>query len=951
MADASTLILGPVLTDIGGNPLPGKPITATLIGASIARYTSTGDFIGSMSETTTTAGTGPVAAPVITPGSGGSIGAATYYYAYSAIVAGVETARSPLSTGAVIGASGSADVAILAFPSATARLIYRGTSGAGTGMHLVTTIADNTTLTYHDTTADAGIAAGKPPMTLGGWQLPLADPSLLTPANTLYKVVLNGQSPVYTTSGSWGAGPLTLAAIQGSTAIAAPTVAMTGNVALISGLVDAGEDIVIRLSFDEISTISGEFFPASRAWAFTAAGDGSFTATLPRNDQMNPSGSYYIMTIGKQTQPYYFLAVAGGGTIVAHLTATGSPEQIALPPTGMAHSTTVPPLIDDPVQAPVSLDDDEHNLNARSIFAMRNVTTTAAVAATDDWLTADGTGGAFTVTLPAANARKRPIYIFRINSTGGAITIARAGSDTINGATSATLSSQYAGVVLKPNAAGTAWIMGTFGAASGGTLTIAHNGATVAAEAALNIIDGINASATVVDNSGAGRVDLTLTGPSWQWLTKTANYAVAAGDRPILGDATGGPITLTLPDATNATIKTQLYAVKKKDSTGSTVTIATSLTQTIDGAATKVLASQGQGVILFSDGANWYIAAVMTSGAGGSSVITTQGDLEVGNSSGVATRLGVGSARQFPTPVGSDVAWGFPHDLGSWVPPRWTAGQLAYFNAVSVTSVVIGFMGDSITGNTPSGGLTPPANCIADLATMVGAGVSFTAVNQGVAGSISSEWLPGTSNWNAAIAAFVSAGVRIVSIMLGTNDSSVTNRVAATAYQASMQTIVNTLAASGYIVVLHQPPYTVPGSSAGNFDATSNAYQQAYGAALFNISRNGFTIRMGDTGAYVFFANHTSELLDGIHPTAAGSVDLGQLWANGLLPTVQGATQRTIVQALSLGTNLSITGTTLNAAGGGGGGGGGYAPMVNGDSPGPTPIATTDHQFLMVPLS
>lgn len=41
--------------------------------------------------------------------------------------------------------------------------------------------------------------------------------------------------------------------------------------------------------------------------------------------------------------------------------------------------------------------------------------------------------------------------------------------------------------------------------------------------------------------------------------------------------------------------------------------------------------------------------------------------------------------------------------------------------------------------------------------------------------------------------------------------------------------------------------------------------------------------------------------------------------------------------------------TAVPIAGGGGGGGGGvYAPLVNGDLPGPVPIATADGQFMMV---
>jgi hypothetical protein len=56
-----------------------------------------------------------------------------------------------------------------------------------------------------------------------------------------------------------------------------------------------------------------------------------------------------------------------------------------------------------------------------------------------------GTSGAggITVTLPAANLAGQIIRIVKVDAGVGALTVSRAGSDTINGATSISLASQY----------------------------------------------------------------------------------------------------------------------------------------------------------------------------------------------------------------------------------------------------------------------------------------------------------------------------------------------------------------------------------------------------------------------------------------------------------------------------------------------------------------------------
>lgn len=87
--------------------------------------------------------------------------------------------------------------------------------------------------------------------------------------------------------------------------------------------------------------------------------------------------------------------------------------------------------------------------------------------------------------------------------------------------------------------------------------------------------------------------------------TKTANYTALQSDDVILGDATSGAITITLPTAVGFSGK--VFNIKKTDSSVNSVTIATTSSQTIDGALTAPLISQYQSLTLVSNGTNWSV--------------------------------------------------------------------------------------------------------------------------------------------------------------------------------------------------------------------------------------------------------------------------------------------------------------------------------------------------------
>jgi len=89
--------------------------------------------------------------------------------------------------------------------------------------------------------------------------------------------------------------------------------------------------------------------------------------------------------------------------------------------------------------------------------------------------------------------------------------------------------------------------------------------------------------------------------------TVTANYSVFTGsDSTILADATSGAVTVTLPSAGSINISA-IYIFKRISSAANNVTVATSSSQTIDGATTKTLGSQYAWITVQSNGSNWFI--------------------------------------------------------------------------------------------------------------------------------------------------------------------------------------------------------------------------------------------------------------------------------------------------------------------------------------------------------
>ena len=93
--------------------------------------------------------------------------------------------------------------------------------------------------------------------------------------------------------------------------------------------------------------------------------------------------------------------------------------------------------------------------NAATTLAVATKTTTYTATGNDGLLIGDTSGGGFTITLPSAASNPGKVLRFK-NIGTNTLTLARAGSDTIDGATSRTLTVQYEAIELVSDGA-SAW--------------------------------------------------------------------------------------------------------------------------------------------------------------------------------------------------------------------------------------------------------------------------------------------------------------------------------------------------------------------------------------------------------------------------------------------------------------------------------------------------------------
>ena len=89
---------------------------------------------------------------------------------------------------------------------------------------------------------------------------------------------------------------------------------------------------------------------------------------------------------------------------------------------------------------------------------IRRVSASEALSKSDYTVLVNAVGGAVTVTLPAASSVNGQTYIIKkIDASGNAVTIAAAGSETIDGAATKATTTQWASYSIQSD--GTGWFI------------------------------------------------------------------------------------------------------------------------------------------------------------------------------------------------------------------------------------------------------------------------------------------------------------------------------------------------------------------------------------------------------------------------------------------------------------------------------------------------------------
>lgn len=193
-------------------------------------------------------------------------------------------------------------------------------------------------------------------------------------------------------------------------------------------------------------------------------------------------------------------------------------------------------------------------------------TTNYIAVGSDGVILADATSGAITITLPAANISTpfgKTITVIKKDTSANAVTVQRAGSDTLLGGTITSVNLQVQ-------------------------------------DARINLVsDGVSIWYAEPQAFNAG---------SNQLKTVATTYTVTISDYKILGNATSAGFTITLPAANSVPPGWQV-SLEKSDSSGNAVTVSRAGADTIEGATTVSLSAQFNGVRLTSDGVSvWYKA-------------------------------------------------------------------------------------------------------------------------------------------------------------------------------------------------------------------------------------------------------------------------------------------------------------------------------------------------------
>lgn len=200
------------------------------------------------------------------------------------------------------------------------------------------------------------------------------------------------------------------------------------------------------------------------------------------------------------------------------------------------------------------------------------------------------------------------------------------------------------------------------------SLKLAHSSASSAAANRILCPDSVDLT-VLAGQSVLLRYDGTLSKWRVLFVTPTAlkplrtvtasTDTLTSGDLTILYDTTSNNITATLPTAVGRA--GQRYILKRISGGSNVVTIATTSSQTIDGATTRKLGAQYQWIEVESDGANWVIVGQNRDGV---VPLTDAATIAIDSELGVNFSCSSAADRTFGAPSGSpkdrqklDILW------------------------------------------------------------------------------------------------------------------------------------------------------------------------------------------------------------------------------------------------------------------------------------------------------
>lgn len=193
----------------------------------------------------------------------------------------------------------------------------------------------------------------------------------------------------------------------------------------------------------------------------------------------------------------------------------------------------------------------------------------------------------------------------------GTVTNVATGTGLTGGPITTTGTISLANTAVTIGSYGGANVVATFTVDQQGRLTAAGNTTISLANSNLanstitlgNATLTLGSTTSTVGNLTAS--NLTVSGITQAYTLQTAAYSPTATDHTIACNPVEAGFSVTLPTAVGRTGK--IYVIKKVDSGANIITVATTSSQTIDGATTRTLPRQYDAITVQSDGSNWII--------------------------------------------------------------------------------------------------------------------------------------------------------------------------------------------------------------------------------------------------------------------------------------------------------------------------------------------------------